>query len=217
MSRSFGRPKPPGAPQAEPPQFDPNQIEPARSETAPAGATASAPGAPGDALAADQGARFADGRVLNAIPFSAEIGMRLIWSEGGAARLAIPYDARLIGDPDTGVVHGGVVTVLLDTCCGSAVMSSPTRPQSTATLDLRIDYMRPATPHLVLYAEARCFRETAMISFVRAVAFHETPDEPIATAVGAFMAENRRARSEPAPSAEPAPSTELAPSTEPAP
>ena len=145
-----------------------------------------------DALADPDAKRFADGEPLVGIPFAHEIGMRMVERGPGFVRMAIPYDPRLIGDPDTGVIGGGAVTVLLDTCGGMAVFSSPTPPTSTATLDLRIDYMRPAAPNMVLYAEARCFRETKSITFVRAVAFHKSPDAPVAAAMGAFMAEGRK-------------------------
>lgn len=145
-------------------------------------------------------ARSRAGALLEGLPFAREIGIELIAAKDGEAELRIPYDARLVGDPASGVLHGGVVTSLLDTCGGAAVMTSPTRPLSVATLDLRIDYMRPATPRAPLFARARCFRETSLITFVTAVAYHDDPDSPVATAIGAFLVEGRkRAPREPAP------------------
>lgn len=131
------------------------------------------------------------GTLLAGLPYAKEIGIRLLSAENGEATLSIPYDERLIGDPDTGVISGGVVTSLLDTCGGVAVMASPTKPGSVATLDLRIDYMRPAKPGATVFAHARCFRETTLITFVTAVAYQSSPDEPIATAIGAFRVDGR--------------------------
>ncbi len=131
--------------------------------------------------------------LMTGLPFAGALGIRMIASGAGEATLAIPYDPRLIGDPDTGVIHGGVVTSLLDTCGGVAVLASPTRPLQVATLDLRIDYMRPAQPGRPLFARARCYRETRLVTFVSAVAYQTAqPDAPIATAVGAFMVDGRR-------------------------
>lgn len=131
----------------------------------------------------------ADGTLLNAIPHSAELGMRLISTQSDEAVMMIPYDSRLVGDPETGVMHGGAITALLDTCCGTAVMLSHKKPTSTATLDLRINYMRPATPERPVYAHAHCYRATRTVGFVRALAYHDDRDDPIATASAAFILE----------------------------
>ena len=130
-----------------------------------------------------------EGEVMNAMPHGREIGMRLHWSKEGKSRLSVPYSERLVGDPETGVLHGGVITALLDTACGSAVMSAPGKITAVATLDLRIDYMRPASAGQTVYAEAECYRMTRSIGFTRAVAYHDDPADPIASAAGAFMVE----------------------------
>ena len=132
------------------------------------------------------------GEIMSGLPHSREIGMRLHSSQGGVATLSVPYDEKLVGDPETAVLHGGVITALLDTASGSAVMSMPEKLRSVATLDLRIDYMRPATPGATVFARAECYRMTRSIGFTRAVAFHDDPEDPIASAAGAFMVERSK-------------------------
>ena len=146
-------------------------------------------GALGRALKASQVAGAPEGTPITAVPFSHEIGMRQHKAKYGVAVLSVPYDARLVGDPDSGVLHGGVVTALLDTACGWAVMAADKGLRSTATLDLRIDYMRPATAGETVFARAECYRMTRSIGFARAVAYHSEGDDPVATAQGAFILE----------------------------
>ena len=75
----------------------------------------------------------------------------------------------------------------MDACCGAAVFMALKQPVPIATLDLRIDYLKPAPPGRDVIARARCYKVTKNVAFVRCVAYHEREDDPIASAVGSFM------------------------------
>ncbi len=138
--------------------------------------------------AAAQQARIGQ-QFIQAVPHMRELGIELVEIGGGEAKMRIPYDERFVGDPATGVIHGGVLTATLDSCCGAAVMSHASGIAGTATIDLRIDYMRAARPHEQVTAHAICYRATRSVAFVRAIAYESDPDDPVATAHGAFTVE----------------------------
>lgn len=126
---------------------------------------------------------------IGAIPHSRALGMELTAIGEGTAEIVMAYDERFVGDPETGVIHGGAVSALMDTCCGAAAMSHPASPGATATIDLRIDYMRPATPGQKIRAQAECYHITRSVAFVRARAMDDDDTRPVATATGAFTVE----------------------------
>ena len=126
---------------------------------------------------------------IEAIPHSRALGMELTEIGDGMAEITMPYDPRFVGDPKTGVIHGGAVSALMDTCCGAAVISHPDTPAGTATIDLRIDYMRAATPGQAITTRATCYHITRSVAFVRATAMDDDTDRPVATASGAFTVE----------------------------
>ncbi|MEO1796627.1 MAG: PaaI family thioesterase [Pseudomonadota bacterium] len=128
---------------------------------------------------------------IEAIPHAQALSMELTHIEDGLAEITMPYDARLIGDPATGVIAGGAVSALMDTCGGAAVMCHPDQPIGTATIDLRIDYMRSATPGQAITARAECYHVTRAVAFVRATAFDDDRDNPVAAATGAFTMERK--------------------------
>ena len=145
-------------------------------------------------MAVDEQKRKLARQFIEAIPHARALGMGLEQIEDGMAVLSMPYDPRLVGDPQTGVIHGGAVFALMDTCCGAAVMSHPEAPVSTATIDLRIDYMRPATPGQRITARAECYHVTRSVAFVRATAHDEDEGRIVAMATGAFTLERAAVR-----------------------
>ena len=115
-------------------------------------------------------------------------GLALDRAAPGEVWTSLQYRPAFVGDTGTGVIHGGVVTAMLDETCGMAVQLALDGTRSIATLDLRIDYQKPATPGLAIRAHSVCYRVTRSIAFVRATAYQESEDEPVATATACFMA-----------------------------
>jgi acyl-coenzyme A thioesterase PaaI-like protein len=115
----------------------------------------------------------------------------------GACAMRAPFRADLVGDPADGGLAGGVITTLLDQTCGMAVSLAMRarhpagellqRFGTMATLDFRIDFIRPAKPGRGVIGEAECYSIAGGVAFVRGVAYEDDRDDPIAAAQAAFM------------------------------
>lgn len=131
-------------------------------------------------------------QVFSSMPHFKALGMAVDALGDGKAEISMAYDERFIGDPETGVISGGAVSALMDTTSGAAVMCHPTGSMGTATLDLRIDYMRPATPGQRITARAECYHVTRSVAFVRATATDDDAARPVATATGTFTVQREK-------------------------
>ena len=126
-------------------------------------------------------------QIIDNTPYMKAIGAVLDRVDADGVTMRLPWRADLIGDAETRVIASGVVTALLDNGCGMAVWEKVNEFKPVATLDLRIDYMRPAKPELDLLVTAKCYKLTRTIGFVRAFAYEATPEDPVAAAQAAFI------------------------------
>ena len=109
--------------------------------------------------------------------------------EEGKATVMLPYNEKFVGDKTSGSLHGGIITLLMDTAGGMCVMSTLKQIVVIATLDLRMDYLRPTKRGMDITAEVECYEITKNVAFVRGFAYEGEGDdkEAVAHMTAAFM------------------------------
>ena len=127
---------------------------------------------------------------INQTPHAAKLNLQLSSAEETSVTLKLPFNDDIVGDPVNNYIHGGAITTLIDTACGAAIFQAQNNLRALATLDLRVDHIRPATSGLDVYAYADCYRLTHTIAFVRVTAYTDDIDQPIATATASFIRSN---------------------------
>lgn len=123
----------------------------------------------------------------DAVPHVRELGIDLTQVDAEAAQGRLPYKPELLGDAERQLIHTGVITSLIDSICGLALLAHIGRPTRIATLDLRVDYLRASRPGADLVCRADCYRLTGQIAFLRASVWQDDPQQPVATSLGTFM------------------------------
>ncbi|MEO9671496.1 MAG: PaaI family thioesterase, partial [Marinomonas sp.] len=76
---------------------------------------------------------------------------------------------------------------LLDMASGMCIWTTRQVFQPVATLDLRVDYQRPAKDRSAVIGHAECYKITRSAAFVRGFAHDGDPENPVATLAGVFM------------------------------
>ena len=127
-------------------------------------------------------------RMCKYIPHAVLQGIRLENIDGEELTLRMPYRNELVGNPETGVIHGGALTVLLDQTLGiCAICCDSVGASMTPTLDLRIDHLGIATPGKDILATAKVYKATRKVLFIEGYAYCEAHDRPIARASGSWV------------------------------
>lgn len=119
--------------------------------------------------------------LIEYIPFSRHLGIEVTIAEDGYAEGNVELTQELSSNPGHKIAHGGVAFALADTVAGAAVVSL--NYTVTPTIDMRIDYLSPATSDL--YAEADVVRNGDSVAVVD-VRIWDDDDTEIATARGVY-------------------------------
>lgn len=104
------------------------------------------------------------------------------------AELVLPYSPTLVGIEQSGILASGPIVSLMDMATSVAVWVRIGRFRHQATLDMRVDYLRPAKPGLAVHGRGECYRTTRSISFVRGIAHDGDAHDPVAHVAATFMA-----------------------------
>ena len=128
---------------------------------------------------------------INQTPHAKQLNLQLVSAEKTSVTLKLPFSDAIIGDPISRVIHGGAITTLIDTASGASVFQAQDNLRALATLDLRVDYSRPAATGEDVFAIAECYRLTHSIAFSRVTVFTTDIKKPIATALATFMRSNK--------------------------
>ncbi|MFO2464910.1 PaaI family thioesterase [Pseudomonas sp. 15FMM2] len=131
-------------------------------------------------------------RFVSALRHCQVLGIQVHDAGSDGMTLLLPYSLDIVADLQTGVIHGGALTSLMDTACGMATLCVLPEFEVCPTLDLRIDYMHQAEPHKTVFGFAQCYRVTKDVIFTRGYAYQDDPQQPIAHVVGTFMRMGKR-------------------------
>jgi len=115
------------------------------------------------------------------------LGLTVLDADDDSLRVRLPYSDKIIGNPLSGVVHGGSLTTLMDTACGTAVFIALPGFELCPTLDLRVDYMKASEPGQDLVADAKATRISNNVVFTECLVRQENNGEVIAKCNAAFM------------------------------
>ncbi|MBT9609276.1 PaaI family thioesterase [Aquabacterium sp.] len=121
------------------------------------------------------------------IPYAVASGMTLVETGPGHASLLLPARSTWTGDAERQLIHPGCLSVLADTACGVAVGCALEELEPFATLDLRMDYLRPPVAETDLVCRAECHRLSRSVAFVRGELTQPGQSEPVATVHATFM------------------------------
>lgn len=138
------------------------------------------------------------------VPHSRDLGMAILPTEGPQARMRLAPQAHLLDDTGVSICSSALYS-LADSAAGLAVFAATRTLTPIATLDLRMNYLRPAPSHHALVAEARCEAVTDDVAFVRCLVHAEGRAEPVASGDATFMRGTRGRRFDAEPPREPRP------------
>lgn len=101
--------------------------------------------------------------------------------------LELPWREDLLGEEGQKVLASGPILSLMDMASGLSIWKAMDEFRAIATLDLRVDYVRPARERTSVFGRAQCYRLTRSAAFVRGLAHDGDVEDPVAHIQAVFM------------------------------
>lgn len=115
------------------------------------------------------------------------LGLEYRQSADNWIELALPWRKELVGIEEEGILASGAIVSLLDTCGGGSIWMAIGHFQPIVTIDLRLDYLRPALKGETVIARCECYKLTRQVAFIRGTAHCGDESRPVAHAAGTYM------------------------------
>jgi len=142
-------------------------------------------------------------------PFDPEVASKFIFQHGHVGWLGLEYVSHgenwvdlklpwredLLGEEDRPILASGPIVSLMDMASGISIWTTMKTFTPVATLDLRVDYQRPARERSAVFVRAECYCIKRSAAFVRGIAYDDDIDDPVAHIAGAFMTISKDPRS----------------------
>lgn len=116
------------------------------------------------------------------------LGLRYSKHGENWCELELPWREDLVGDSQSLVMASGPIISLLDMAAGLAIWVTNGEFKPVATLDLRVDYLRPSRDTFSIFGRVECYRRTRSAAFVRGRAHDGDADDPVADMTAVFVA-----------------------------
>jgi uncharacterized protein (TIGR00369 family) len=129
--------------------------------------------------------RFAD--LVSRVGHGGALGILYIDHGEDWVELGLDYQDKLVGMVETGVLASGPIVSLMDMALSMAIWVKLGHFRPQATLDLRVDYLRPSVPGRRILGRGECYRLTRSIAFVRGTAHDGDAEDPVAHVTGTFI------------------------------
>lgn len=124
--------------------------------------------------------------IEHGFPFHEMLGIKVVTIEEGRVRLHLPFRPPLVGHAHRQIIHGGVISTLVDVCGGFAIWTRCGLQAQIATITLSVDYLRPA-PARDLYAEATVRLQGNRVGNAHVAVWADgSPDEHVAEGRGVY-------------------------------
>ncbi len=135
---------------------------------------------------------------INQIPFNHVLGIELLEVGDDNVKLKLPMREQLVGNFLHGILHGGVISSVLDVAGGICALAGAIKRtrelpdnervkllSKIGTIDLRVDFLRPGRGEW-FWACARPLRDGNKLAVSR-MEFHNHEDELIAVGTGTYL------------------------------